>query len=119
MSAMQVYPGQTAIVCGDCAWPTQFIWPPDPDGIEMLLMQRPDETTRNWVYPESLDDLLYENIQHGILPKGIDHDNSLRPQALMGWTDQVIDSGLVALSLRSDTRRHAIEQSMVEEGRLG
>lgn len=56
---------------GACGWSTELIWPADPEGIETLLMMRPDMTTRNWLPGETLQQLLVENTQHGVLPPAL------------------------------------------------
>jgi hypothetical protein len=107
-SAMQVWPGQQHTVCGDCGEPiTQLIWPADPEGIEALLALRPAAKLRNWYPGETLQQLLAENLAHGILPPAVDPDVS---QTLMVTSDDDrIISGPVGLLIASDTRRHQIE----------
>lgn len=53
--------------CGS-AWPAK--WPSDTlrRGVEQILGDRPDRTTRNWYPHESLADLTLENALHGIAP---------------------------------------------------
>lgn len=64
--------GDTSMTCWDCGGVTEGIeWPPDPLGIEVILMMRPDEATRNWFPGESLNDLLQENMEHGIVPTAL------------------------------------------------
>jgi len=46
-------------------------------GVERILMMRPDPSTRNWVPGETLQDLMWENGQHGIL-------NQFEPYAVPG-----------------------------------
>lgn len=61
--------GDEVMTCWDCGMVTEGVaWPVDPLGIETLLLMRPDEKTRNWFPGETLDDLLQENIAHGIMP---------------------------------------------------
>lgn len=109
-SAMQVYPGQVLVTCLDCGTTMgPLIWPADPAGVEALLSMRPDEKTRNWLPGETLQDLLMENVAHGILPPGLDLGAS-RPVELLTTVDERIVGGVVALSLTSDFRRHQIEE---------
>lgn len=109
--AMQVYSGQMFVACGDCGWPIEeLIWPVDPEGVETILLMRPDEKTRNWHPGETLQDLLAENVEHGILPKGIEPaDPDAVAVELMATVDDRLVSGLVGLQLRPDIRRHQIE----------
>lgn len=61
--------GDTSMRCWDCGWTTEHLgWPVDPFAIEAILLQRPDEKTRNWLPGETLDMLLMENVLHGIMP---------------------------------------------------
>jgi hypothetical protein len=111
--AMQVYPGQVLVTCGDCGTTAgPLIWPADPDGVETILLMRPDEKTRNWLPGETLQDLLVENACHGILMPGIEPDdpNAVTVQLLATIDDRVV-SGLVGLQIRSDARRHQIEEA--------
>lgn len=54
--------------CRECWQSTAVLWPSDDmvQGVERLLMMRPDVTTRNWTPGETLIDLMWENGQHGI-----------------------------------------------------
>jgi hypothetical protein len=61
--------GQERFVClglDGCGEEADVVWPADPAAIEMLLMMRPVPRTRNWLPGESLEDLLGENLAHGI-----------------------------------------------------
>lgn len=65
--------GQDSMQCWDCDHVTELIfWPADPAAVQMLLRQRPDIRTRNWDPSETLEDLLAENIEHGLMPPGLD-----------------------------------------------
>jgi hypothetical protein len=44
--------------------PVEF--PGDKDTIESILGRRPDELTRNWLLDETVEDLLFENLEHGV-----------------------------------------------------
>lgn len=106
-SAMQVYPGQTWVACGDCGeMIADLLWPADPEGVETVLNLRPDVRTRNWFPGETLLDLLQENAAHGVLPPGADPD----VKQVWGRTaDDRISGGLIAQAITSDIRRHALE----------
>jgi hypothetical protein len=69
-SALQLSPYQQWFQCWDCGEVAEIRWPPNPVGIEQLLLDRPDPFTRNWEWGETLHDLLQENLVHGILPGG-------------------------------------------------
>lgn len=68
LNAWQVQPGDTRWVCNLCGSVTDLRWPPDPAAIELILSMRPDPHTRNWAPPETVTDLLAENIAHGVTP---------------------------------------------------
>lgn len=53
---------------GGCGLVCDAQWPPNVEDIEWLVMQRPVPGTRNWLPGEELQDLLAENVQHGIVP---------------------------------------------------
>lgn len=68
-NAMPIDRGQEQFAClgpDSCGWTGEVAWPPDPDAIETLLLMRPVPRTRNWLPGESLEDLLQENVAHGI-----------------------------------------------------
>lgn len=70
-NAVQVNRWQQRYECvgaGGCGWTSYISWPPDPEAVETLLAMRPDPNTRSWVPGETLQDLLLENGQHGVLP---------------------------------------------------
>jgi hypothetical protein len=104
-NAMQVWAGDTFTRCGECGEPIPDLrWPPDPEGVEALLMLRPAKL-RNWHPGETLHDLLVENVAHGILPPDPD-----RSQMLMTVSDDDrLISGTLGQLIRSDIRRHQIE----------
>ena len=54
--------------CWDCGAQAALVWPERSfcDGVERLLQLRPDPSTRNWVWPETLLDLAAENALHGV-----------------------------------------------------
>jgi len=111
-SAMQVWPGQEWVRCADCATlAADLIWPADPDGIEILLSMRPAEWNRNWLPGETLEDLLVENVAHGIFPPAVELEPGGPSRVLLRTAGDRIAGGLVAHSLRSDSRRHEIERT--------
>lgn len=67
-SAMTLDPGCSAFTCRECDAVTEVRWPTDAmiEGVERLLMMRPDVTTRNWEPDETLVDLMVDNASHGI-----------------------------------------------------
>lgn len=54
--------------CSFCGMVTEIIWPSEDMvyGVERILMMRPDPSTRNWFPGETLNDLVWENGEHGI-----------------------------------------------------
>jgi hypothetical protein len=51
-----------------CGAEAPVMWPRDPEAIAALLRMRPVPASRNWLPHESLQDLLTENAEHGLLP---------------------------------------------------
>lgn len=69
-NAIQIHRWQQRFECageGNCGWTTRIQWPDDPEMTEAILGLRPDVRTRNWLPGETLDDLLAENAQHGLM----------------------------------------------------
>ena len=52
--------------CGECGLQCPVAWPAERTVIELVLAQRPAPRNRNWRPPETLHDLLEENIAHGV-----------------------------------------------------
>jgi len=73
-SAMQLPPGCPVFTCHDCGESVEVEWPNSDlaDGVQRLLMMRPEPYTRNWETGETLHDLLQENMLHGIMPAELD-----------------------------------------------
>lgn len=59
---------QESFECWDCGAPASVVWPPFVADVGRMLLMRPDPTTRNWTPGETVDDLLEENLTHGICP---------------------------------------------------
>ena len=91
--------GDRSMVCWDCGGVTEGIeWPPDPLAIELILSMRPEEKTRNWFPGETLNDLLQENVAHGIVPPDV-----LLPHGggvLMSTVDEMVVGGTVGALIR-------------------
>lgn len=45
------------------------VWPPFWQGLESVLIRRPDPVTRNWLPGESVADLASENDDHGVVDR--------------------------------------------------
>jgi hypothetical protein len=58
----------THMMCPACGWAGPAQWPAHWRGIEQILADRPDPSTRNWLPGETLGDLERENAEHGIVP---------------------------------------------------
>ncbi|MCZ7440808.1 hypothetical protein O7598_31060 [Micromonospora sp. WMMC241] len=54
--------------CAHCLLVCEVVWPADVDDISRVLASRPVPANRNWAPPETVHDLLVENLVHGILP---------------------------------------------------
>ena len=71
-SQMFVQPGEP-FFCPDCAMqgndykPMTVVWPKKRQAIERVLLQRKDPLNRNWLIGETVDDLINENLEHGIV----------------------------------------------------
>lgn len=99
--------GQREMTCWDCDFVTgPIVWPPDPHAIELLLRRRPDIKTRSWEPDERLEDLLADNIAHGLLPLELDPDGPT--VSVMQTIDQQIVGGLILNSLPDAERRRQI-----------
>lgn len=90
--------------CSYCGTVCAVKWPKHAAEIERLLAMRPIPATRNWLPGEGLDDLLAENIEHGIIPLGLGADGRLMV------TDTEILEG-AALLPAPNSRRLALEGS--------
>lgn len=60
----------THMMCPACGWVGAARWPTPVvrRGVEQILGDRPDPSTRNWLPHETLADLTLENAMHGIAP---------------------------------------------------
>jgi hypothetical protein len=63
--------------CSRCGLVCASEWPANAVDIEWMLAQRPEPATRNWHPLETLDDLLAENIEHGLIPAGVTEEKPL------------------------------------------
>lgn len=52
--------------CPRCGGVAGVVWPANVDDIMHVLMQRPMPETRNWRAPETVQELMMENVIHGI-----------------------------------------------------
>lgn len=108
-NAVQVTRRQSRFEClgaGSCGWTSPIVWPADPDAIEMLLRRRPDAHTRSWVLGETLEDLLAENVAHGLMPVGLDLDGP--SVGLMQTINGRIVGGLLLGALPDAESRRAL-----------
>lgn len=53
---------------GGCGLQCAAQWPANRPDIEALTLGRPAPSTRNWLPGETLDELLAENMEHGLVP---------------------------------------------------
>jgi hypothetical protein len=54
--------------CGECGIVLRrVVFPADVAGIERALLARPVRSTQNWVPTQTVDDLVAENLAHGVL----------------------------------------------------
>lgn len=116
LGAMQVWPGQEWSRCGTCGQViASLIWPRDIEAIEAVLCLRPDEENRNWAWPETIEDLVLENVHHGLLSKmlNVDAESLTTPGhvPLVKVVDGVVIGGVIGGQLTTASRRHAIEES--------
>lgn len=59
--------GRKLFHCLRCGLHCPAEWPRDADAIWQLLQQRPCAETRNWEIGETVDNLLAENVAHGLI----------------------------------------------------
>lgn len=57
--------------CAACGLVCRAEWPANAEDIMFVLAQRPMSHTRNWNLGETLEDLIVENVVHGIPLPGI------------------------------------------------
>lgn len=57
----------SAFHCSACGLVTAVDWPTERETIERILAARPAPDTRNWLPQETLDDLMRENVAHGLV----------------------------------------------------
>jgi hypothetical protein len=71
---------QPGFICQSCGRATDVIWPAAEmvQGVERLLMMRPNPKNRNWLPGEDLVDLMNENADHGVLLPYISDDTEGR-----------------------------------------
>jgi hypothetical protein len=77
---------KTAFHCLRCGLICPADWPPNAADIEVVLAQRPMYETRNWRPGEYLDDLIVENITHGLV------DPAQIPAGLFVYDDRLTDA---------------------------
>lgn len=53
--------------CGYTGSSCPVEYPDDARTITSVLSRRPDEKTRNWFLNETVEDLLFENLEHGVV----------------------------------------------------
>lgn len=58
---------EKTFTCLYCGLVCEAVWPPNAEDIVRLLKQRPQPETRNWLPGEHIDELLMENIAHGLM----------------------------------------------------
>lgn len=63
---------QVGFRCARCGLMCRAQWPANAEDIWHVLQQRPVVETRNWLPTETLEDLLRENLEHGIYPPGLE-----------------------------------------------
>lgn len=58
--------GDGEMICDNCERTTTVIFPDDKSDIDKVVAQRPVLETRNWVPGETSEDLVEENVAHGL-----------------------------------------------------
>jgi hypothetical protein len=106
--------GHADMRCWDCGMVSGPIlgWPADPQGIMAILVQRPNIWDRNWVYPETLDDLMFENLAHGILPaavRGIEAAPGDVASLMITAGDRIVGGVLLDALPSAESRRRELE----------
>lgn len=67
-SALGVALGEAVFRCRECDTAADLVWPANVWDIATVLAMRPHPKTRNWVPGETLEDLVLENLAHGVVP---------------------------------------------------
>jgi hypothetical protein len=69
--AAELDPFAGGFICGSCHKATEVIWPSPSmvEGVQRLLLMRPNRRNQNWVPGEALTDLMWENGQHGVFDR--------------------------------------------------
>lgn len=67
---------ESTFTCLYCGLVCDTVWPDNADDIVRVLKQRPQVETRNWLPGETIEDLLMENVTHGLIhpleiPRGL------------------------------------------------
>lgn len=71
-SAQLAFTEDRWFLCSDClnsacgGQSVEVKWPDDESEIEKILSLRPDVSTQNWVWGETVDGLIRENEEHGV-----------------------------------------------------
>lgn len=73
-NAEHIDPSSEAVDCTYCGARLEIIWPTLEmiRGVERLLSMRPLPYTRNWWPGETLNDLVWENGEHGVLTRHLE-----------------------------------------------
>lgn len=67
-----------AFRCLYCGLACRSVWPDNAEDIWRVLSQRPAVETRNWEPHEALEDLITENVLHGLVPPGLEDERALQ-----------------------------------------
>lgn len=88
--------GTPSFRCGYCGTVSEIVWPSLEMiyGVERLLAMRPLPYNRNWFPHETLNDLIMENGQHGVL------DRLVRPE--LGFAEGTSVLAVDDTSIRRD-----------------
>lgn len=101
----------SAFECVECGTVTEIVWPSEKmrQGIERLLMMRPNPVNRNWLPGETLHDLIWENGTHGIYDDLEQLSLDVSPgDVLFGVTDTEIQTDRLP-QLVSPPHRRAVD----------
>jgi hypothetical protein len=85
---------QVGFRCNRCGLVCASDWPENAQDIWWVLSQRPLMEKRNWFPHETLEDLIVENITHGVVPAELEAGRALR----------ILNGHLVGVELTGSSR---------------
>jgi hypothetical protein len=101
-AALELTGAENGFRCPECGGDNAIVWPSAEmvAGIGRILLMRPHRKNQNWLPGETLQDLMQENAEHGILTM---HAAALEPGPVYGiQDDRLIFDALPTLNPRRE-----------------